>query len=148
MPSATSYTAGCSASTFGAAPVMPVQYEQAPQPAGVTYEQQQQQQAGYYQMGGMQTATMQPQVNYGTTAPGMQSMMFEQQPAAQPCMGMTMPGGEQMMTVPAGATMESTVGVPQQTEAVATPVMERPAVLTSKKARKKLATKKREKACC
>merc|ERR1711879_446216 len=118
-------------STASYAPAMPVQYEQA----------------GYYQAGGMQASTMQPPVAYGTTAPGMQPMMFEQQPAGQPCMAMTMPGGEQMMTQQV-QQMEPAVGVPQQTEAVATPVMEQPAVLTSKKAKKKLATKKREKACC
>merc|ERR1712008_191078 len=95
---------------------------------------------------------VQPQVAYGTTAPGMQTMMFEQQTVAQPCMAMAMPqtqmrGSEQMMTVPTGATMEQSVAVPQQTEVVAAPVMEQPTVVASKKA-KKLASKKKGKACC
>merc|ERR1719499_1873508 len=44
-------------------------------------------QAAYYQMGGIQAATALPQVAYGS-APGMQTAMFEQQTAAQPCMAM------------------------------------------------------------
>merc|ERR1719507_1499570 len=110
-------------------------------------------QAAYYQVGGMQAAAVQPRVTYGTTAPGMQTMMYEQQTVAQPCMAMTMPqmqqvpGSEQMMTVPACATMEQSVAVPQQTEVVAAPVMEQPAAVTSKKAKRKLSSKKKEKAC-
>merc|ERR1719461_504083 len=79
-------------------------------------------QAAYYQVGGMQAAALQPQVAYGAIAPGM---LFEQQMVAQPCMAMTMPqtqqvpGSEQMMTVPAGATMEQSFAAPQQTEVVA-----------------------------
>jgi len=105
-------------------------------------------QAAYYQVGGMQAAAMQPQV-------ALQPMMFEQQMVAQPCMAMTMPqaqllsGGEQMMTVPAGATMEQSFTVPQQTSGFAAPVMEQPAVVTSKKAKKKLTSnKKKGKTCC
>merc|ERR1719192_2885340 len=110
-------------------------------------------QAAYYQVGGMQAAAVQPRVTYGTTAPGMQTMMFEQQTVSQPCMAMAMPqtqmaGSEQLMTVPTGATMEQSVAVPQQTEVVAAPLMEQPAVVTSKKAKKKLSSKKKEKACC
>ena len=52
------------------------------------------------------------------------------------------------MTVPAGATMEQSVAMSQQTEAVAVPVMEQPAKVSSKKAKKKLTSKKKEKACC
>merc|ERR1711997_208871 len=106
-------------------------------PSMLTYAPMLQPEAAYYQVGGMQAAAVQPQVTYGNTAAGMQTMMFEQQMAAQPCMAMTMPqmqqvaGGEQMMTVPAGATMEQSVAVPQQTEVVAAPVMEQPAVVTS-----------------
>merc|ERR1719499_1940934 len=101
----------------------------------------------YFQVGGMQATAVQPQVA------GMHPMMFEQQMVAQPCMAMTMPqtqqvpGSEQMMTVPAGATMEQSFAVPQQTEVVAAPVMEQPTVVTSKKAMK-LASKKKGKACC
>merc|ERR1719195_1879825 len=108
-------------------------------------------QAAYYQLGGMQAAALQPQVAYGTGAPGM---LFEQQMVAQPCMAMTMPqtqqvpGSEQMMTVPAGATMEQSFAVPQQTEVAAAPVMEQPTMVASKKAKKKLTSKKKEKACC
>jgi len=122
-------------------------------PSILTYAPMLQPQAAYYQ-GGMQAAAVQPQVTYGSTTAGMQTMMFEQQMAAQPCMAMTMPhmqqvpGGEQMMTIPAGATMEQSVAVPQQTEVVAAPVMEQPAVVSSKKAKKKLTSKKKEKACC
>jgi len=103
-------------------------------------------QAAYYQMGGMQAATVQPQVTYGTTSPGMQTMTFEQQ--------MTMPqaqqvaSSEQMMTAPAGAMVEQSVLVPQQTEGFAAPVMEQPAVVNSKKTKKKLSSKKKQKACC
>jgi len=109
-------------------------------------------QAAYYQLGGIQAATVQPQVAYGTTVPGMQTMMFEQQTVAQPFMATAlpqtqMPGSEQMMTVPASATTEQSVAVPQQTEGVAAPVMQQPTVVTSKKA-KKLASKKKGKACC
>jgi len=111
-------------------------------------------QAAYYQMGGVQAAAMQPQVAYGTTAPGMQTMTFEQQTVAQPCMAMTMPQmqqvvGSEQMTVPAGATMEQSFTVPQQTSGFAAPVMEQPAVVTSKKAKKKLTSnKKKGKTCC
>merc|ERR1712062_712491 len=81
-------------------------------------------QAANYQVGGMQAAAVQPRVTYGTTAPGMQTMMYEQQTVAQPCMAMTMPqtqqvpGSAQTMTVPACATMEQSVAVPRQTEVV------------------------------
>jgi len=104
-------------------------------------------QAAYYQVGGMQAAAMQPQV-------ALQPMMFEQQMVAQPCMAMTMPqaqllsGGEQMMTVPAGATMEQSFAAPQQTEFLAAPMMEQPTRAASKKAKKKLTSRKKEKACC
>jgi len=124
-------------------------------PSMLTYAPMLQPQAAYYQVGGMQAAAVQTQATHGNTVAGMQTMMFEQQMAAHPCMAMTMPhmqqvpGGEQMMTVPAGATLEQSVAVPQQTEAVVAPVMmEQPAVVTSKKAKKKLTSKRKEKACC
>jgi len=98
-------------------------------------------QAAYYQVGGMQAVAVQPQVAYGTTAPGMQNMMVEQQTVAQPCMAMAMPQTQ------VGATMEQSVAVPQQTE-VAAPVMEQPAMVTSKKAKMKFTSKKKEKGCC
>jgi len=112
-------------------------------------------QAAYYQVGGMQTTAVQPQVSYGTIAPGMQTAMLEQQTVAQPYMAMTLPhvqqvaGSEQMIATPAGATMEQIVAVPQQTEAVAVPVMEQPAVVNGKKTKKKKLTyNKKSKGCC
>jgi len=87
-------------------------------------------QAVYYQVGGVQAAAVQPQVTYGTTAPGMQTV--------------------QMIAVPAGAAMQQFVAVPQQTEAVAVPVMEQPAVVNGKKTKKKrqLTYKNKSKGCC
>merc|ERR1712154_15257 len=111
----------------GAPPSMPTYAPQLVQP-----------QAAYYQVGGMQAAAVQPQVTHGTNVPGMQTTMFEQQTVAQPCMAMTMPqtqqvhGSEQMMTTQAGAMMEQSAAVPQQTDVVAAPVMEQPALVASK----------------
>jgi len=127
----------------------------AVQPAMLTFVPPMiQPQAAYYQVGGMQAVAVQPQVTYGTTAPGIQTMMMEQQPVAQPFMAMTVPhmqqvtSSKQTMTVPAGATLEQSVAMPQQTEAVAVPVTEQPAVVTGKKTKKKLTTKEKGKACC